>query len=95
MFESLVTAVHLVLSTAGLIAASELGSFGALGLTIALVSAAVVLAAVLTLALPGTAPTSLARAVRAIDVSSPLAQSDPDASGHPRPRAPGFAASAA
>jgi len=26
---------------------------------------------------------------RARDVSAPLAQSDPDAAGHPRPRAPG------
>jgi hypothetical protein len=29
---------------------------------------------------------------RGIGVSSPLAQSDPDAAGHARPRAPGFAA---
>ena len=28
---------------------------------------------------------------RAIDVSALLAQSDPDAAGHPRPRAPGAA----
>ncbi|MCC4907550.1 DUF6412 domain-containing protein [Microbacterium sp. cx-59] len=38
----------------------------------------------------GTDPSATPR--RSIDVSSPLTQSDPDASGHPRPRAPGHAA---
>lgn len=39
--------------------------------------------------------TSLVRPDTAIDVSVAVAQSDPDAAGHPRSRAPGIAASAA
>ena len=65
------------------------------------VYAAIVLAAALVVAmlcaitLPRSARASLADARRAIDASAPLSQSDPDAAGHPRSRAPGFAASAA
>ncbi|GAA1963445.1 DUF6412 domain-containing protein [Microbacterium deminutum] len=95
MLDSLLSSLHLVLGALGLISSPELGSLGALGLTVAVVSAAIVAAAVLALALPDAAPPSLARPVRGIDASSPLAQSDPDAAGHPRPRAPGFAAAAA
>lgn len=68
----------------------------------ALVFAAAVIAAVAVFALSltpagssspatGTSPHPL----RAIDVSTRLTQSDPDAAGHARPRAPGAAASAA
>ena len=95
MFQSLTAGVHLLLTALGLIATSELASIGALGMTVALVSAAVLLVSLLTLLLPSANRTSPAHPARAIDISTPLAQSDPDASGHPRPRAPGFAASAA
>lgn len=47
----------------------------------------------LTIALAVVAPHTRIRSAphprRAIDVSTLLAQSDPDAAGHPRPRAPG------
>lgn len=95
MFESLASGLQFVLSTLGLVASSDLGAGSALGLTVALVSVAVIVSAVLVLAVPTAARIARAHPVRAIDVSSPHAQSDPDASGHPRPRAPGFAASAA
>jgi hypothetical protein len=95
VFESLTAGLHLLLASLGLIASSELAAIGALGVTVALVSAAVLLVSLLTLILPNADRTSPAHPVRAIDVSSPLAQSDPDASGHPRPRAPGYAATAA
>ncbi|SDG70369.1 DUF6412 domain-containing protein [Microbacterium pygmaeum] len=44
---------------------------------------------------PSSTQLSLVRPRRAIDVSALLAQSDPDAAGHARPRAPVVAASAA
>jgi hypothetical protein len=95
VFTSLISGLHLVLSTLGLAAPADLTSVGALGVTIAIVSAAVVIAALLALTLPHAAGSSPPHPARAIDVSSPLSQSDPDASGHARPRARGFAASAA
>lgn len=87
--------LHLLLSALGVVGTAELGSVGAFGVAIAVVSAAAVLVSLLALILPSAGIASPARAARAIDISSPLSQSDPDASGHPRPRAPGFAAPAA
>ncbi|GAA1995395.1 DUF6412 domain-containing protein [Microbacterium pumilum] len=95
MFDSLTSALQLLLATLGLIATSDPGSIGALGVTLALVSAAVLLTSLLTLTLPDAGRSSPAHPARAMDISSPLSQSDPDASGHPRPRAPGLAASVA
>ncbi len=43
MFQSLTAGLHLLLTALGLIATSELASVGALGMTVALVSAAVLL----------------------------------------------------
>ena len=81
-----------------------LASAGALqtghpGIAVAIAVATVAIA-VLTLvrhALPGSARAqrSLSRPRRSIGISVPLSQSDPAAPGHSRPRAPGFAASAA
>jgi hypothetical protein len=95
MFPSLVSALHLLFSALGVFTASDLSSLGALGVAVAVVSAAIVLTSILALTLVGSGRPSPAHPARAIDVSSPLSQSDPDASGHSRPRAPGFAASAA
>lgn len=68
----------------------------------ALAFAAAALAAVALLAitlahveLPRSATGSAPHPLRAIDVSVRLTQSDPDAAGHTRPRAPGMAAPAA
>lgn len=65
----------------------------ALGLAIALVAlAALTIALALTV---GPAPDADApHPLRAIDIGALLSQSDPDAAGHPRPRAPGVAVTA-
>lgn len=63
------------------------------------VVAVVVVVAALAVALFVIAPTSHARGLQHPRVDSDVrvlpAQSDPDAAGHPRPRAPGSAAAAA
>ncbi|PKI90196.1 hypothetical protein CW368_10465 [Actinomycetales bacterium SN12] len=66
---------------------------GMLGIAAILV-AATVLAIALALLTPRFGARSAPHPRRAIDVSTLLAQSDPDADGHPRPRAPGAAAAA-
>jgi hypothetical protein len=95
VFASLISGVQFVLSTLGLLAASDAAALGALGVAVALVSAAILLASIVALIVPGAALSSSVHPARGIDLSSPLSQSDPDAAGHCRPRAPGLAASAA
>lgn len=82
--------VSLVLTTLGLVSAPDAT---ALGLAIALVAVAVLTLALLASVRQTTAGTA-PHPWRAIDVSTLLAQSDPDAAGHPRPRAPGVATAA-
>ncbi|OAN40441.1 DUF6412 domain-containing protein [Microbacterium sp. H83] len=65
----------------------------ALGVAIALVALTVLTLALVLSPAPSSGGTS-PHPLRAIDVSALLAQSDPDAAGHPRPRAPGVAVSA-
>lgn len=61
-----------------------------LGVAVALLAlAAIALAVALSLVPHGTRIAS--HPLRAIDASTVLAQSHPDAAGHPRPRAPGVA----
>ncbi|WEK60825.1 MAG: DUF6412 domain-containing protein [Candidatus Microbacterium colombiense] len=77
--------LSVILTALGLVSAPDAA---ALGLAIALVAVtALTLALVIGLhqVSSGTAP----HPWRAIDVSTVLTQSDPDAAGHPRPRAPG------
>jgi uncharacterized membrane protein YhaH (DUF805 family) len=62
----------------------------ALGLAIALVAVATLVIAVVLSVRP-MADAGSPHPLRAIDASALLAQSDPDAAGHPRPRAPGVA----
>ncbi|GAA1246187.1 hypothetical protein JOF42_003299 [Microbacterium phyllosphaerae] len=62
----------------------------ALGVAIALI-ALTTLTIVVALSVAPTSPSTAPHPLRAIDVSTLLAQSDPDAAGHPRPRAPGVA----
>ncbi|EQM73366.1 MULTISPECIES: DUF6412 domain-containing protein [Microbacterium] len=65
----------------------------ALGLAIALLAVtALTLAIVLSVRPGATADTP--HPLRAIDIGTLLTQSDPDAAGHPRPRAPGVATAA-
>jgi len=66
-----------------------------LAVIVVAVAAAVIVVFLHAIALPRSARASLSHPSSAIDVSAPLSQSDPDAAGHPRSRAPGFAASAA
>lgn len=68
---------------------------GAPVVAVALAAAVVVTVVVVLLALPALRAVTLPPTPRPIDPSAPLAQSDPDAAGHPRPRAPGRVAFAA
>jgi hypothetical protein len=92
MFDGILSVVNVLLAVAGPLAAAD-----STGLTWALVAIAATVA--ITALLPATAAGDGdmpgAHPWRAIDASSPLSQSDPDAEGHPRPRAPASAASAA
>ena len=66
---------------------------GVLGVAAILVAATVLVVALAVL-MPRFGIRSAPHPRRAIDVSTLLAQSDPDAAGHPRPRAPGVAPAA-
>lgn len=99
MFAQLLTSVQLLLATLAVAGTPDLTVFGgataAVAVTMALVAASVVLVAILAVAHPASGGASPPHPRRAIDISSPLTQSDPDAPGHPRPRAPQHAATAA
>jgi hypothetical protein len=92
MIDAVTSFLQLVLSSSSVIGASQAGSAT---MWAVLLAAAVVVVLLQTVASPRSMRDSLARPERAIDVSAALAQSDPDAAGHPRSRAPGIAASAA
>lgn len=89
MLSAIAAALHVLLA----VTAPEPGlvAFAA----VAIAALAVVALAGHTVGLPATSGRSVAHPRRSIDASAPLAQSDPDAAGHARPRAPGHAASAA
>lgn len=84
------TVLHLLLAALGAVA---LPSDGMLGVAAAVLAVALI-AIVIALVSPRWGIRRAAHPRRAIDVSVLLAQSDPDAAGHPRPRAPGFAPAA-
>lgn len=93
MFESLVSTLRFLFAfVSALLSASDAGTLG-----VAAVVVAVVVAIAVVLAVTRSTPAlrSGPHPRRAIDASSPLAQSDPDAAGHSRSRAPGQAVSAA
>jgi hypothetical protein len=99
VFESIVSTLHLLLSTLGIVGGgidvTALGGMtGAIAVAIALMAATVVIAAVVAMLHRAPGGASPPHPLRAIDISSPLTQSDPDAPGHPRPRAPQFVATA-
>jgi hypothetical protein len=95
MIASLLAAVNLLLVTAEIALLPADGSSSTPLLVLAL-AAAVALTAAIAMAFFGLSTTRPpTTATRPIDPSAPLAQSDPDAAGHPRPRAPGRAAAAA
>ncbi|GAA2007925.1 DUF6412 domain-containing protein [Microbacterium ulmi] len=68
---------------------------GAAGVVIGLVALAILALAVCVVAGPGILRASWTAPRRERDPSAVVAQSDPDAAGHARPRAPSVAASAA
>jgi hypothetical protein len=92
MIDAVTSFLLALLSSSSVIGASEAGSATMWAVALA---AAVVIVLVHALNSPGSVRASLVRPGRAIDVSVALAQSDPDAAGHPRSRAPGIAAPAA
>jgi hypothetical protein len=92
MFESIVSLLHALLALLG--AAGPVDP-SALGLAVAVVATVVAVTVLLSVVSPRAAASAGPHPHRAIDLSSPLLQSDPDAPGHPRPRAPGVVASAA
>lgn len=91
MIESINALLQLLLTALGVVPLpSGLDAGGVLGIAAVLVAVTVIAIAVALVApLFGIRSTPHPR--RAIDVSTLLAQSDPDAAGHPRPRAPGVA----
>lgn len=93
MIEQFVAWLNLVLTVASTAPTGSGMTGGALA-AVALVTACVALASLLLPAPARDARPGSPHPRRAIDVSSPLAQSDPDAPGHPRPRAPQAVAAA-
>lgn len=79
-----------------LVAVATIESSPASMLTLAAgVGAALIVVTLLRVAAPHLVVHRRGSPHSAVDISVLLAQSDPDAAGHPRPRAPGLAASAA
>ncbi|MDI9892968.1 DUF6412 domain-containing protein [Microbacterium sp. NPDC016588] len=95
MIASFLTALNLLLVAAEVALTPDGGASPAPLLALALAAAVVLTVAVAVLVFRLLADAPPARPTRPIDPSAPLAQSDPDAAGHPRPRAPGRAAPAA
>ena len=90
MGEAIGTLLQLMLTALGVVPLPEPGMVGVAALAVALAALVLTVALVLPDALLRSAP----HPRRAIDVSVLLAQSHPDAGGHPRPRAPGVASAA-
>ncbi len=92
MIDALTSVLQVLLSSSSAVSASEAGSATLWALVLA---AAVVFVLVRSVGSPRSVRACLVRPGGAIDVSVAVAQSDPDAAGHPRSRAPGIAAPAA
>lgn len=99
MAATLGTQVRVVLACLGLltvlVAAGSADAATTGTLALALTAVAIAVALVVAVASRSTAPEQLSRPRAQIDPSALVSQSDPDAAGHSRPRAPGAAASAA
>lgn len=75
---------------------SALDSGATIGLVVVLITAVATIATLAQLArLDASGPDAHIRPDGSIGIATPPAQSDPDAAGHARPRAPGIAAPAA
>lgn len=94
MLESIGVVLRVLLEVLGLTAAvPEPGMLAFAGVTIAALALTALVAVVLDIRLGPERAAPHPR--RAIDVSTVLSQSHPDAAGHARPRAPAFAVPAA
>ncbi|MBN9172781.1 MAG: hypothetical protein J0I70_01325 [Microbacterium sp.] len=78
-----------------MVGTTDLTSSGSFAVGALLVTATLVVALLAVGFGPPATHVGLARPRRSIDVSATVPQSDPDAAGHPRSRAPGIAATAA
>jgi len=79
-----------------MVGTTDLTSSGSFAVGALLVTATTLVVALLAVGFgPPATHVGLARPRRSIDVSATVPQSDPDAAGHPRSRAPGIAATAA
>lgn len=92
MIDAITSFLQVLLSYSSVIGASEAGSATMWAVVLA---AAVFIVLLHAVGSPRSVRASLVSPDRAIDVSVAVAQSDPDAAGHPRSRAPGIAAPAA
>ncbi|MFD5226398.1 DUF6412 domain-containing protein [Microbacterium sp. NPDC058342] len=91
MIDAIGSLLQLLLAALGAVPLpAGLSAGGALGMA-ALFVAVAVIAIALSAVTPIPGLRSAPHPRRAIDPSTLLAQSDPDADGHPRPRAPGVA----
>ena len=89
-------AAFLTLALVTLGVTPTLDSGATIGLVVIVIAAVATLAALAHLVrLDASEPGAHIRAEGSIGIATPPTQSDPDAAGHTRPRAPGFAASAA
>lgn len=86
--------LHVVLEVLGLLAAVDPSTSGS-ALTVALLTVAVLTLALLATVLHASTRGATPHPTRRIELSAPLAQSDPDAPGHVRPRGPGQVTAAA
>lgn len=92
MIDALTSVLQVLLSSSSVVSASEAGSATMWAVVWA---AAVVIVLLRAVDSPRSVRACLVRPGGAIDASVAVAQSDPDAAGHPRSRAPGIAAPAA
>lgn len=94
MIDTIGSLLQLILTALGVVPLPDgMTAGGMLGIAAILVAVAVIAIAV-TAVTPLFGIRSAPHPRRAIDVSVLPTQSDPDASGHPRPRAPGVALAA-
>ncbi|WP_322411381.1 DUF6412 domain-containing protein [Microbacterium invictum] len=92
MFDAVTSFFQVLVTLSGVIALSPSDSAA---VWILVAASALLVALLLTTASLPAGGATRASAARAIDVSVSVAQSDPDAAGHTRSRAPGAAAPAA
>lgn len=87
MLDAISTLLQAMLAVLGAVSVTDAGAIGVAVAVIALTALTFACALHLPAAMLRSAPHPL----RAIDVSTLLSENDPDAAGHPRPRAPGVA----